>query len=61
MKHGIRRLPQLWRATRLARRWYRARTGAYPDWQQLIAADAQRSLTSAPVAGFSSHYRPPFC
>jgi len=42
MKHGIRRLPQLWRATRLARRWYRARTGAYPDWQQLIAADAQR-------------------
>ena len=42
MKHGIRRLPQLWRVTRLARRWYRARTGAYPDWQQLIAADAQR-------------------
>ena len=42
MKHGIRRLPQLWRATRLARRWYHARTGAYPDWQRLIAADAQR-------------------
>jgi len=42
MKHGIRRLPHLWRATRLARRWYHARTGAYPDWQQLIAADAQR-------------------
>ena len=42
MKHGIRRVPQLWRATRLARRWYHARAGAYPDWQQLIAADSAR-------------------
>jgi hypothetical protein len=43
MKHGIRRFPRLWRATRLARRWYHARAGgAYPDWRQLIAADAQR-------------------
>ena len=49
MKHGIRRLPQLWRATRLARRWYHARTGAYPDWRELIAADPAR-WTSARTA-----------
>jgi hypothetical protein len=49
MKHGIRRLPQLWRATRLARRWYHARAGAYPDWQQLIAAEPDR-WTSARAA-----------
>jgi hypothetical protein len=42
MKHRIRRLPQLWRSTRLARRWYHARAGAYPDWQKLIAADSAR-------------------
>ena len=43
MKHGIRRFPQLWRATRLARRWYHARAGApIPDWRQLIAADSER-------------------
>jgi hypothetical protein len=41
MKHGIRRLPALWRATRLARRWYRARVGAYPDWRPLLAADPE--------------------
>ena len=40
MKHGIRRLPTLWRATRLARRWYHARFGAYPDWQVQLAADS---------------------
>ena len=39
MKHGIRRFPALWRATRLARRWYYARRDAYPDWQQLVGAD----------------------
>jgi hypothetical protein len=37
VKHGIRRIPALWRASRLARRWYYARTGAYPDWRQAIA------------------------
>jgi hypothetical protein len=37
----IRRFPSLWRATRLARRWYHARREAYPDWRQLLAADAQ--------------------
>ena len=42
MKHGIRRFPRLWRATRLARRWYHARAGAYPDWRQLVAADSER-------------------
>jgi hypothetical protein len=52
MKHGIRRFPQLWRATRLARRWYHARTGAYPDWRQLIAADSQHWRTArADAAG----------
>ena len=40
MKHVIRRLPALWRATRLARRRYRARFGAYPDWQPILSADA---------------------
>ena len=39
MRHGIRRLPALWRATRLARRWYYARRDAYPDWKALIDAD----------------------
>ncbi len=38
MKHGIRRFPAIWRATRLARRWYHARTDAYPDWRELLAA-----------------------
>ena len=33
MRHGIRRVPALWRASRLARRWYYARRGAYPDWR----------------------------
>ena len=39
MKHGIRRFPALWRASRLARRWYHARFEAYPDWRQPLAAD----------------------
>jgi hypothetical protein len=39
MKHGIRKFPSIWRATRLARRWYHARFGAYPDWRTPIAAD----------------------
>ena len=40
MKHAIRKLPVLWRATRLARRWYHARHDAYPDWSAALAADA---------------------
>jgi hypothetical protein len=40
MRHSIRRFPALWRGTRLARRWYYARTGAYPDWRSLIADQA---------------------
>ena len=40
MKHGIRRFPALWRATRLARRWYYARYDAYPDWQSPLSADS---------------------
>src|SRR5262245_35415753 len=39
MKHGIRRFPALWRASRLVRRWYHARADAYPDWRQLVAAN----------------------
>ncbi|MGE0444005.1 MAG: capsule biosynthesis protein [Vicinamibacterales bacterium] len=42
MRHRIRRLPRLWRATRLARRWYHARYDAYPDWR---AALGQRRPT----------------
>src|SRR4029453_12457946 len=30
------------RASRLARRWYHARTGAYPDWRELVNADSSR-------------------
>ena len=39
MRHGIRRLPALWRASRLVRRWYHARFGAYPDWRSALSAD----------------------
>jgi len=42
MKRGIRRFPRLWRASRLARRWYHARAGAYPDWGPIVRADAAR-------------------
>ena len=41
MKRGIRRFPYLWRASRLARRWYYARAGAFPDWRELLAAEAE--------------------
>ena len=40
MKHAIRKLPALWRATRLLRRWYHARFEAYPDWTAPLGADA---------------------
>ena len=36
MRRGIRRFPRLWRASRLARRWYHARVDAYPDWQRAL-------------------------
>jgi len=39
MKHVIRNFPALWRATRLARRWYHARRDAYPDWRAALNAD----------------------
>jgi hypothetical protein len=39
MRHFIRHFPTLWRASRLARRWYYARRNAYPDWRQALAAD----------------------
>ena len=35
----LRRFPSLWRATRLARRWYYARYDAYPDWQQVLQSN----------------------
>jgi hypothetical protein len=41
MKHGIRRFPALWRASRLARRWYHARRDAYPDWTPILQAEPQ--------------------
>jgi hypothetical protein len=41
MRHGIRRFPALWRATRLARRWYHARYEAYPDWRQLLSTNRE--------------------
>src|SRR5262245_39044775 len=39
MKHVIRNFPALWRATRLARRWYHARRDAYPDWSAPLDAE----------------------
>jgi hypothetical protein len=39
MKRGIRRVPALWRASRLLRRWYHARSDAYPDWSALLEAE----------------------
>ena len=53
MKHGIRRLPALWRASRLLRRWYHARFGAYPDWRSALAADSAlwQSARSAAQGG----------
>ena len=41
MKHLIRKFPSVWRASRLARRWYHARRDAYPDWTAAVAADRQ--------------------
>ncbi len=37
----LRRFPRLWRATRLARRWYYARYDAYPDWQPILQANSE--------------------
>jgi len=53
MKHGIRRVPALWRASRLVRRWYYARWGAYPDWRSALAADPAlwASATRAAAGG----------
>lgn len=41
MRQALRRLPALWRASRLARRWYYARRDAYPDWRAVLAAEPQ--------------------
>ena len=54
MKHGIRRFPALWRATRLARRWYHARFDAYPDWRSALAADAPLWQSAGVRAGRSA-------
>ena len=37
----LRRFPRLWRATRLARRWYYARYDAYPDWQPILQPNSE--------------------
>ena len=37
----LRRFPRLWRATRLARRWYHARYDAYPDWRPILQANSE--------------------
>lgn len=43
----IRRFPRIWRLTRLARRWYYARWGAYPDWTRIPGLDALRRVAPA--------------
>jgi len=50
MKHGIRRFPTLWRATRLVRRWYHARANAYPDWRPLVESDPARWASARTAA-----------
>jgi hypothetical protein len=37
----LRTFPRLWRATRLARRWYYARYDAYPEWRQILEANSE--------------------
>src|SRR5688572_6815136 len=37
----LRRFPRVWRATRLARRWYYARYNAYPDWREILEANSE--------------------
>ena len=39
MRRFIRNFPALWRASRLARRWYHARRARIPDWSQPLARD----------------------
>jgi hypothetical protein len=55
VKHGIRRFPRLWRASRLARRWYHARYNAYPDWRPLLSqidnAETWRAAKAAAQGG----------
>ena len=48
MKRGIRRFPRIWRLSRLWRRWYYARRGAYPDWTETVSGgrDASRASTT---------------
>ncbi len=51
MKHGIRRVPALWRASRLARRWLYARTGAYPDWRPALRGSTLWASARQAAAG----------
>lgn len=51
MRHGIRRLPMLWRSTRLARRWYYARFEAYPDWSRVLGDGREWVEARAAAAG----------
>jgi hypothetical protein len=51
MKRGIRRFPAIWRATRLARRWYHARVDAYPDWKRVLAGNPQLWTSAKAAAG----------
>ena len=41
----------LWRSTRLARRWYYARFGAYPDWSQALGDGREWAEARARAAG----------
>ena len=53
-KQHIRRFPKVWRASRLLRRWYHARFGAYPDWKPILQgtetwwADARAAAQGGP-------------
>jgi hypothetical protein len=47
MRQLVRRFPSLWRASRLARRWYYARYDAYPDWRAVLTT--KRAMWRAAV------------
>ncbi len=53
VQHAIRRIPRLWRATRLWRRWYHARRAAFPDWAPILsrAASLWTSARAATAGG----------
>ena len=66
MRHAIRRVPWVWRASRLLRRQYHARRGAFPEWERILeqgkdlweaaqtqTKDAPRVLISTAIGSYA--------